>query len=198
MTLSKLAWWSTIAGSCVSWAVACGSDRAEDSNHDSGVPSSAGSGGTGSAGATGTTSSTGGGGGNHGGAAGASGHPGAAGQAGSTVADASTGGDGSTDPNACHELETDYDAAFTEAKKCSLGSAVKQCQASAYGMLHCMTCLMPVQDATTLDGIRARWTAARCQGRPPPCPGFGGPCPSPALAQCAAVAGLGTCVSTVR
>ena len=118
-----------------------------------GATGGAGGGATGGAGggATGSGGHAGAGGGTGtGGSAGAGGHP--------------TGGQGGQAVDSgvsCAELASEYGAALPEAEACTPGAA-SQCQQLVSTSLGACSCQHYVQDATTLNAIRAQWTSQGC------------------------------------
>ena len=62
----------------------------------------------------------------------------------------------------CQQLMSDYQAALPAARACTPG-APAQCQALVADGL-CIPCSQFVNDATTLNGLLARWNAQGCDG----------------------------------
>ena len=107
--------------------------------------------------------------------------------AGGSIAGHNGGGQGGhgTGPDAgetCAQLETDYSAALTAARKCTPGAA-DQCQQLVDLSVSCPGCKGYVNDATTLNTIATEWKNQDCKA---------GVCPAIA---CIAP-GTGVCQST--
>jgi hypothetical protein len=128
---------------------AAGSTGAGGSAAGTGGAGAAGHGSGGSTGAAGSTGTAGHGGG---GSTGAAGHDGGAsdGHSGDAVA-------------SCSDLETQYAAAMAIARICTAGRA-GQCEQLASGQLApcSIGCMMYVQDAATLNALKAQWLEAGC------------------------------------
>jgi len=121
-----------------------------------GAPDGGGAGGGGLAGAGG------------GGATGTGGHAGSAG----------AGGAGGA---ACAQLESDYSAALTEAKKCDTTNA-NQCQSVVSTSLSCPGCTTHVNDTSKLNEIETKYEQAACNANPHPCPAIA--CVFPGTGAC--------------
>jgi hypothetical protein len=105
------------------------------------------------------------------------------------------GGAGASGGASCADLEAEYASGFAAASACTAGAA-GQCAALASTALSpCFVdCVTYVQNATALNGLKARWTAAGCGQKTTVCPAIA--CLKPAAGTCAAGdGGAGTCVS---
>jgi hypothetical protein len=143
----------------------------------------------GGAGASGTAGAVGSAG--HGGGAGATGTAGHVGGAGASGTAGAVGGAGHGGGASCSDLESQYSAALTEARSCTV-HANGQCAQSASGSLSvCFSnCLIFVNDATTLNALKAEWLQAGCANQGPvACPAIA--CLQPAQGNCVAGDGGG-------
>jgi hypothetical protein len=95
----------------------------------------------------------------------------------------------------CADLEAQYQSAFPAASACTVGAA-GQCAAMASSELSpCFVdCTTFVQNATALNALKSRWTAAGCANKVTVCPAIA--CLKPTAGNCAAGdGGAGMCVS---
>jgi uncharacterized protein YceK len=148
--------------------------------HGGGMTSTGGAGSMGSAGhgGAGSTGSAG-----HGGAGstGSAGHDGGA-------------GDGSV---SCSDLAGQYGGALTAARSCTVGAANQCQQAVSSSLSPCFSnCLTYVEDATTVNALKAQWVNAGCANQGPiACPAIA--CLQPTMGNCVATdGGGGMCSST--
>jgi hypothetical protein len=81
-----------------------------------------------------------------------------------------TGGSGGQGGGkSCDALESEYNSAFTAAKKCTLGAA-NQCQQLVNSSLSCPGCKQYVNDTTTLSALQTEWDDQNCSAVPHLCP----------------------------
>jgi hypothetical protein len=155
-------------------AVGTGGDVAASGGRGAGARP--GSGGAGNLGGKGT-----------GGVLGSGGHPGTGGMTASGGSLGSGGGGGSgPDPSKCDQLASDYQKEMPNAKMCTIGSSVPQCQTPIAGSLGCLSsCKTYVQTATTLMEIASKWTNEGCGSINRVCPAIACIAPQP-----------GTCVAS--
>ncbi len=85
-----------------------------------------------------------------------------------------------TDKATCEELNKQYRAQLSEAKKCISDINMPQCQAKVSGDLSC-GCPLFVNNASTLNKLSQQWTSLNCHKLMPPC---GIKCSPPAPAGC--------------
>ena len=163
----------------------------------------------GSAGHTGTTGGAGtiggaghtGGGGATGsaGAIGAAGHTGGAGATGSAGAIGTAGhggGAGGATGATCSDLAAQYSTALTAARSCTVGAAGQCAQMVSGSLSVCFSnCQTFVNDASTLNTLKAQWLADGCANQGPiACPAIA--CLQPTQGRCVAGDGGGaTCMS---
>jgi hypothetical protein len=125
-------------------------------------------------------------GGGSGGSGGAGGHGGSSGSGGA----AGAGGGAS-----CSDLATQYQDALPAAERCDVNAA-SQCQQSVSSALSfCGSCPIYVNDATTLNAIKATWQQAGCDNTVALCAAIA--CLQPSGGACVvADGGGGVCTST--
>jgi hypothetical protein len=142
----------------------------------------------GSAGASGTAGAVGGAG--HVGGAGASGTAGHTGGAGASGTAGAVGAAGHGGGASCSDLESQYGDALAAARSCSVTTS-GQCTQTASGDLSpCFSnCLIFVNDATTLNALKAQWLQAGCAEGVYACPAIA--CVQPSHGQCVAGDGGG-------
>jgi hypothetical protein len=142
-----------------------------------------GGGATGSAGAIGTAGHTGG--------AGATGSAGAIGTAGH-----GGGGAGGATGATCSDLAAQYSTALTAARSCTAGAAGQCAQMVSGSLSVCFSnCQTFVNNASTLNTLKAQWLADGCANQGPvACPAIA--CLQPTQGRCVAGDGGGaTCMS---
>jgi hypothetical protein len=162
-----------------------------------------GAGSTGTAGQGGSAGSTGAAGHGGAGSTGSAGHDGGAGSTGAAGhggagSTGSAGHDGGADAGAtCSDLETQYSTAMTEAQRCKVGAAGQCAQAASSSLSPCFfNCMTYVNDASTLNALKAQWLAAGCANqRVGFCPAIA--CLKPTPGNCVAASGGGMCSSTI-
>jgi len=108
------------------------------------------------------------------------------------------GGCGSTSSGrpSCGDLETQYASALPAALTCDVNVAAGQCEQEVTGNLSpCSGCMISVNDATSLNAIRASWVQAGCNNVAVLCPASS--CVGTMPGHCVAVdAGVGRCSDT--
>jgi hypothetical protein len=114
------------------------------------------------------------------------------GAAGATGAAGSGGASGAT----CSDLETEYGAALTAARSCTVGASGQCAQMVSGSLSVCFSnCQTFVNDATALDALKAQWMAEGCANQEHvACPAIA--CLQPTAGRCVAGdGGGGTCQS---
>lgn len=127
----------------------------------------------GAAGTGGMSGSPGSGGAQTGGRTGTGGTLGTAGMGGAprTGGHTGTGGANPANPVMCEQLALAYQDEMANAKDCSPGAAIPQCQARVSGSLECSgTCFTYVQNPVRLNDVRQKWVSNNCDSLARPCP----------------------------
>jgi len=135
-----------------------------------GVSATGGQIGTGGVPATGGKTGTGGGGAGGGGTGGVG-----------TGGNGTGGGGGQGGGKSCDALESDYNTALTDAKKCTIGAA-NQCQQLVNSSLSCPGCKQYVNDTTTLTALQTQWNDQGCGSALHVCPAIA--CVVPTASVC--------------
>lgn len=118
-----------------------------------------------------------------GGVLGSGGHPGTGG-APASGGNSGSGGGGGPDPAKCNQLEADYLKEMPNAKMCTIGTSVPQCQMMIAASLGCSCGNTYVQTVTTLKEIASKWTSEGCGSINRICPAIA--CILPQSSTCAA------------
>ena len=126
------------------------------------------------------------GGGSGGSGGGAGGHAGTSG----------SGGVGGSGGASCDNLVSQYNAALSAARQCTVGAAGECQQSVSESLSHCfLNCMTYVNDASALTAIKASWEQAGCDNSTGLCPAIA--CVEPSSGMCVAGdGGGGVCAST--
>ena len=107
-----------------------------------------------------------------------------------------SGGAGGSSGASCDDLVSQYNAALSAARQCTVGAAGACQQSVSASLSHCfLNCMTFVNDASALNTIKTSWEQAGCDNSTGLCPAFA--CVEPSSGMCVAGdSGGGVCAQS--